>query len=117
MTDTPLAWDVEVRRRTFIRPTPLGPDWTAVTDRFRSLPDLPTPVIITIGSLTLWTLLASIDAQETPVARQVQLRLTEQKSGTWVLLQAISPGVGHYAHRQRDAQFGRRADVDLGGAA
>ena len=91
MTDTSLAWDVEVRRRTFIRHTPLGPDWTAVTDRFRSLPDLPTPVIITIGALTLWTLLASIDAQETPVARQVQLRLTEQESGTRVLLQAISP--------------------------
>ena len=42
LTDTPLAWDVEVRRRTFIRHTPLGPDWTAVTDRFRSPPDLPT---------------------------------------------------------------------------
>ena len=91
MTATPLAWDVEVRRRTFTRHTPLGPDWTAVTDRFRSLPDLPTPVIITIGALTLWTLLASIDAQETPAARQVQLRLTEQESGTRELLQAISP--------------------------
>ena len=91
MTDTPLAWDVEVRTRTFIRHTPLGPDWTAVTDRLRSPPDLPTPVIITIGALTLWTLLASIDAQETRAARQVQLRLTEQESGTRVLLQAISP--------------------------
>ncbi len=128
-----------------------------MTDRLRYLSDLPTLVVITIGALTLWTLSASIDAEEIPGARQVQLRLIEQESGTRVLLQAISPVdeqvvwvSGHggtfvrttdgglnwsarvvpgadtlqfrdveafYAHRQRDAQFGRRADVDIGGAA
>ena len=87
-----------------------------MTDRFRSLPDLSTLVIIAIGALTLWTFSGSIDAkeisaressakgssakkiaaeeipaEEVPAERQVRLRLTEQESGTRVLLQAISP--------------------------
>ena len=72
------------------------PNRTAVTDRFRSLSHLATLLIIAIVAPTLWALSSSIDAREVPAReipaeRQVQLQLTEQESGTQVLLQAISP--------------------------
>ncbi len=61
-----------------------------MTDRFRSLPDLSTLVIIAIGAMTLWTLSAWV-VEEIAAEGQLRLRLTEQESGTRVLLQAISP--------------------------
>ena len=61
-----------------------------MTDQLRSLPCLPALVIITVGTLVSWRTPASIDGGSTPAVGQVQLRLTEQESGTRVLLQAIS---------------------------
>ena len=61
-----------------------------MTDRFRSLPDLSTLVIIAIGALTLWTLSAWV-SEEVAAEGQLRLRLNEQESGTRELLQAISP--------------------------
>lgn len=61
-----------------------------MTDRFRPPSRLPILAIITAGALVFWKIPASIDARSAPLAGQVQLRLTEQASGTRVLLQAIS---------------------------
>ena len=62
-----------------------------MTDRFRPLSHLPILAIITAGALILWKIPSSIHGREAPAARQVQLRLIEQDSGTRALLQAISP--------------------------
>ena len=73
-------------------------DWTAVDDRFRPLPYLP-PLVVVSASLVIvsasllpvagWS--ASGDVGKNAERDQVQLRLTEQESGTAQLLQAISP--------------------------
>jgi photosystem II stability/assembly factor-like uncharacterized protein len=56
------------------------------------MPYRPIPVIVTAGVLTLGILPGALDGRETPATRgQVQLRQTEQDSGTRMLLQAISP--------------------------
>jgi photosystem II stability/assembly factor-like uncharacterized protein len=55
------------------------------------MPHLSSPVIVTAGVLTLGIFPGSLGARETPAATQVQLRQTEQASGTQMLLQAISP--------------------------
>ncbi len=61
-----------------------------MTDRFRSIPYFSFLVIITAGILISWSNPVSIDGPSDPAGRQGQLRLTEQESGTDVLLQAIS---------------------------
>ncbi len=60
-------------------------------DRFRLSPYLPPLVVITASVLPSWGLSDPIDVRETAATSQVQLRLTEQVSGTRELLQAISP--------------------------
>ena len=62
-----------------------------MTDRIRSLPSPLVPIAVT--ALILWILSAATGPRETPTPMpgQAQLRLTEQESGTQVLLQAISP--------------------------
>ncbi len=60
-----------------------------MTDRSRFSPYLVTLGIITAGAVILLETTGSVDGR--PAALQVQLQLTEQDSGTDVLLQAISP--------------------------